>query len=84
MSGTLSTPTAYSIDPRTVEDVTCGADDEHVAEPLVEDDLGGDAGVSATEQDGRGVLAVDELRTIGDALTGMERGAVDEPLVTLA
>ncbi len=66
-----------------VDHVTGGADDEHVAQTLIEDDLGGDAGVSASEQDGRGVLAADELRAIGDALAGMERGTAHESVVTL-
>lgn len=63
--------------------MTCGSDDEHVAQALVEDDLGGDAGVAASEEHGGGMLAVDEFRAAVDALTGMQRGVADESLITL-
>ncbi len=56
---------------RIVEHVTCGADDEHVAETLVEDDLGGYARITATEQHRcGGVLPIDEFRAVDDSLAG--------------
>lgn len=66
-----------------VDDVTRGADHEHVAEPLVEDDLCGDAGVSAAEQHGGGMLTVDELGATVDSLARVQRGTADETMITL-
>ena len=53
-AGAPRTSTPYSIEPTTVvsSDVSGGADDEHVTEALVEDDLRGDAGVGAAEDHG--------------------------------
>ena len=52
ISGTSSSTGPYSREPRTAESMTCpaGADDEHITEALVEDDLGSKAGVTAAEQ----------------------------------
>jgi len=67
-----------------VDDVSGGADDEHITEALVEDDLGSKAGVTAAEQHDVGVLAADESFTVLDTLTGMYRFSGHEPFVTFA
>lgn len=60
-----------------------GADDEHVTETLIEDDLGGDAAVGAPEDHGCRPLSDSKTRSMLDALAGVLRGSGDEPLVTL-
>ena len=49
---------------RRVDDVTGGPDDEHVAESGVEDQFGGDPGVATAEDDGGGMLRLDEFRAV--------------------
>ncbi len=66
-----------------VDDVTGGADHEHVAQALVEDDLGGHAAVRAPEDDRRRLLPGSQAGTVIDALTGVQGLAGDESLVTL-
>ena len=68
---------------RIVEHVTCSAHDEHVAETLVEDDLGGYARITATEQHRGGMLFVDQLRAVDDSLARVNGRVVDKSLVTL-
>ena len=58
-------------DDRVGDDLTGVADDEQVAEALVEDDLGGQARVRAAEQRGAGALALGELVASLDVLTRM-------------
>ena len=58
-------------------------DHEHIAETLVEDDLGGDSGVAATEQHRGGMLTVDQLGPAIDPLARMLRSSGDESLITL-
>ena len=69
---------------RIVEHVTCSAHDEHVAETLVEDDLGGYARITATEQHRCGVLPIDEFRAVRDSLAGVNGRVVDKSLVAFA
>ncbi len=68
---------------RGVDDVTRGAHHEHVAESLVEDDLGGHPAVGAPEQHRRRLLPLGECRPVLDALAGMLGLSRDEALVTL-
>ena len=57
-------------------------DDEQVAQSLVEDDLGGDAGVGTAEDDGERFLAGGEFRPFGMAEQGIGAAqAGGEPLV---
>src|SRR5699024_6124627 len=66
-----------------VDDVARGAHHEHVAEPLVEDDLRGDPAVAAAEHHrDRGLPGGGAGAALG-ALAGVVGGAGDEPLVTL-
>src|SRR5690554_690579 len=67
-----------------VEHVARGAHDDHVAEALVEDDLGSDARVGAAEDHREGVLAVPEGRAPRGVLVGVLGGALDEALVARA
>ena len=68
---------------RGVDHVTGGANHEHVAQALVEDELGGHPAVAAAEQrDGR-FLAVGQAGPMRDALARVFGLAGDEPLVTL-
>ena len=68
---------------RRVDDVAGGADDEHVTEALVEDDLSGDPAVGASEDHRGGSLCDGEAGPVFDALTGVFRITGDEALVTL-
>lgn len=58
-----------------------GADDEHVAQALVEDDFGGEPGVAATEEHDVRVLPADKPFPILDTLTGMLRLSRHETFV---
>ena len=67
MSGMSSTPTPNSSEPSTPVSTTWPAVriDEEVAEPHVEDDLRGDPGVGAAEEDGERPLAARRARAGG-------------------
>jgi len=58
-------------------------DHEHVAEPLIEDQLGGHPAVPTAEQRGSGLLTFGQAGAVRDALAGVFGLAGDEPLVTL-
>jgi hypothetical protein len=63
--------------------VPCRPDYEHVAEALIEDDLGGHPAVPAAEY-GRGrLLTAGQTGSVLNALARVLRLAGDEPLVTL-
>src|SRR5699024_2221 len=66
------------------EDMARGADDEHVAQPLVEGDLGGHPRVAAAEDHRRGVLRFEQFAATVRALGGVDRGSGDETFVALA
>ena len=68
---------------RTVDDVARGADDEHVAEALVEDHLGRDARVAAAEQHGGGLLPARQLGDAARTLIRVRRSAFDEAPVAV-
>ena len=70
-------------DERWRDDVAGDANDEEVAEALIEDELRGCAGVRATEDDGEGSLSVDELGAAVMAGVGF-REVGDEAGVALA
>jgi len=61
-----------------VEDVAGVAQDEQIAEPLVEVELRGEARIGAREDDGKRRLAVGEGGAAGDGLVGMGRCAADK------
>ena len=63
--------------------MTRGAHDEHVAQALIEDDLGGHPAVGATEHHRGRPLRYRETGPVLDALAGVLGSAGDEPLVTL-
>ena len=60
-----------------------GAHHDHVAQSLIEDDLGRDPGVGAAKHHGVGSLRGGQAGPVLDALAGMLRLAGDESLVTL-
>ncbi len=64
--------------------MACGADDEHVAEALVEDDLRGQTGVRTAEQDHVRVLPVGESSTVLDTLARMLRFSGHKTVVSIA
>ena len=68
---------------RRVDDVPGGADHEHVAEPLIEDDLRGDATVGTSEHHRGGALRHGQAGSVLDALAGVLGPPGNEPLVTL-
>ena len=71
-------------DHRGVENMARGTHHEHVAEALIEDDLGGDAAVRAAEQNCRRLLPTGQLGPALDALAGMRWFTGNESLVTLS
>lgn len=68
---------------RRVDGVARCTNHEHIAEPLVENDFGGDPGVRTTEQNCPWLLTIGEAFTIDYALTRMQGLTGDETLVTL-
>jgi hypothetical protein len=66
-----------------VDDLADAADDEEVAEPLVEHQLGRDAGVGAGENDGERRLALTDSVATRDGLVGVDARARDEPGIAL-
>jgi hypothetical protein len=70
LGGELDAP-----DLRGGDDVAGDADDEQLAEPLIEDDLGGHAGIGAAEDDRERLL---DLGQLGAAVAVEQRiGAAD-------
>src|SRR5262249_23502253 len=68
---------------RGVDSLPGGANHEHVAQALVEDEFGGHSAVRATEYDRGGLLSGGQAGAVVDALAGMLGLAGDESLVTL-
>ncbi|GMA91644.1 hypothetical protein GCM10025869_21730 [Homoserinibacter gongjuensis] len=68
-------------DRRVGDHVTGVAHDEQVAEPLVEDDLGRQPGVAASEERDVRLLESGQLLAPLDVLSWVSRGARDEPLI---
>src|SRR5699024_10564439 len=68
---------------RRVDDMACGAHHEHIAETLIEDDLGGHSAIAAAEHDRGGRLRVGQFGSMLDTLAGMLGRTGDESLVTL-
>ncbi len=58
--------------------------DEHVAESLIEDDLGGEPRVRAAEQHDVRMLTPDESRAVLDTLAGMLRFTCHKSVVAVA
>src|SRR6202034_909650 len=58
-------------------------DHEHVAQTLIEDELGGHPAVATAEERHSGLLTVSQAGPVLDALARMLRLAGDEPLVHL-
>ena len=59
-----------------IDDVARGAHDEHVAKPLIEDDLGGDAAVRAAEHHGGRLLPRGQPGPVRDALARVLRACL--------
>src|SRR5439155_17286227 len=55
----------YAADLRRRHDITSYADDEQVAKSLPKDELGGNAGVRASEDNGVGLLSFGERKATG-------------------
>ena len=65
-----------------VDYIACHSDDEQIAEPLVEDDLGWHARVRAADDDGKRVLNVCQFCTTFRRLTGMLQIATGVAAIT--
>ncbi|BBY13312.1 hypothetical protein MMARJ_40520 [Mycobacterium marseillense] len=68
---------------RGVDGLPGGAHHEHVAQALIEDQLGGDPAVRAAEHDRGGALTGGQAGAMLNTLAGMLRLPGDESLVTL-
>ncbi len=68
---------------RRIDDMSGCTDDEHVAQPLVKNDLRSHPTIGAAEDHRGRLLASGQARPMFDTLTGMLRATVDESLVTL-
>lgn len=68
-------------DGELVSDIPGNSDDEEVAEALIEQDLGAEAGVGAGEDDGVGDLTLCDFEAFIDILVGVCFEALAEPSV---